>query len=41
MDDCADHLDAWRAHDIENTEAFAWRIVGRLHTTQVKRQARR
>ena len=41
MDDCADHLDAWRAPDIENVEAFAWPIVGLFHATQVKRQARR
>jgi hypothetical protein len=38
MDDCADRLDAWRAQHIENAEAF---VVGRLHMTQVKRQARR
>jgi hypothetical protein len=41
MDDCADRLDAWRAQHIENAEAFAWRIVGRFHATQIKRQARR
>jgi hypothetical protein len=41
MDDCADHLDAWRAPHIEHAELFAWRIVGRCHATQVKRQARR
>jgi hypothetical protein len=40
IDDLADDLDAWRAPDIENAEAFARRIVGLFSMTQVKRQAR-
>jgi hypothetical protein len=38
MDNCADRLDAWRTHQINNAEAF---VVGRSHTTPVKWQARR